>query len=151
MWLIEKQGRHFTIILKDTSAIFHWLLTYFTLGHSSHTCCWVIWNRPGPRDLVTISCLQLHFLVPFAGFITGLLCVNWKIIRKNIWGLFARSMLFKSNYLFEKIYQAWKQALLFFADCFDHAIFLKNIPSKTTPSLNGGWFTWEDFDRPSKY
>ena len=26
--------------------------------------------------LVTISCLQLHFLVPFAGFITGFMCVN---------------------------------------------------------------------------
>ena len=49
--------------------------THFTLGHSSQTCCCIIWNLPGPNCRVTISCLQLHFLVPLAGFATGLLCV----------------------------------------------------------------------------
>lgn len=47
--------------------------THFTLGHSSHTCCCVIWKRPGPSCLVTISCRQLHRLVPEAERITGLL------------------------------------------------------------------------------
>lgn len=49
------------------------LHTHFTLGHSSHTCCWVIWKRPGPSCLVTISCRQLQRLVPEAARITGLL------------------------------------------------------------------------------
>lgn len=50
-------------------------LTNFTLGHSSQTVCCIIWKRPGPKFLVTISCLQLHFRVPGAGLITGLLRV----------------------------------------------------------------------------
>lgn len=50
-------------------------LTNFTLGHSSHTVCCIIWNLPGPKFLVTISCLQLHLRVPGAGLITGLFLV----------------------------------------------------------------------------
>jgi hypothetical protein len=49
-----------------------------TFGHSSQTCCCVIWNLPGPSCRVTISWRQLQRLVPFAGFITGLLWVSWK-------------------------------------------------------------------------
>ena len=37
-------------------------------------------HLPGPKDRVTISCLQLHLRVPFAGFITGLL---WVICKQN--------------------------------------------------------------------
>lgn len=50
-------------------------LTNFTLGHSSHTVCCIIWNLPGPKFLVTISCLQLHLRVPGAGLMTGLFLV----------------------------------------------------------------------------
>ena len=70
-----------------------------TLGHSSHTCCWVIWNLPGPKDLVTISCRQLHFLVPLAGFITGLLCVNCNRKNKYEFSLNLRFKLYMNEWL----------------------------------------------------
>lgn len=60
------------------------LCTHWTLGHSSHTCCWVIWNRPGPSCMVFISWRQLHCLVPCASLATGrylTTCKIWKTQR----------------------------------------------------------------------
>lgn len=57
------------------------LKTYFTLGHSSHTVSWVIWNRPGPSCVVLISCLQLHFLLPGASLATGLLRTTFTTVQ----------------------------------------------------------------------